>query len=353
MDKEKLKYVAYIAIPIVLLGFVYYFFIEDGSDNSNKQFDDKNKTDNLADLVENDSTYRKKSKSEIYEDLSRREKRKMQLSGKRVSDDDFFGGSLEPRNKRDEEFERYQDSIIQLNEESKKQQKLISEPKPTDSYQRTYERKVSRNSQPDHKKKSVSGGSSKSKKSGFFVKNYNREEKESEKKPVTNDGRRRRRSSSGFYNSNSQSSTSVNFISAVIHDEVQVARGSIVPVRLTESAVIDGNDVPKNTIVYGNASFSQNRIQLNINSLNINNEIIPVKMAAFDFGDANMGLAVNDKNISEKLDQTRNRASSGVNVTVPMIGSVNIGNLTRSNRSDIKIQVPAGYKILIKSIEER
>ena len=344
MDKVKLKYIALIALPIVVLGLAYYFLVDQESDNSTVS--NQKQTDDLSALLDEDTTIRK-SKSEIYKELSYKDKRKMELSGQKVSDDDFFGGSLEPRKSRDEELERMRDSIEAL----AIQQELLSEPKPQDSYQNSYNRNNAKKSS-----NRVGGGGnskkeSKSARSGFTVENFEREEKKEAKPEVKTenqeDGRRRR--NNGFYNASTSrggSSNNSDFIPAKIHESIKIRNNTVVPIRLTEEATIAGNTFPRNTIVYGLAQIGNGRVNIKITSVKSGGRVYPVTLEIYDVGDAMAGLAIKGSSTQEKAEGVKDQASSGVNVSVPVVGSINVGSISRNKVEEIPVY--AEYKVLVK-----
>ncbi|MGE9615818.1 MAG: conjugative transposon protein TraM [Solitalea-like symbiont of Acarus siro] len=71
-------------------------------------------------------------------------------------------------------------------------------------------------------------------------------------------------------------------LSAVIDETKTVSQGDIVPLRLLESTIINGQTIPANTIIYSRVAIGNARIQLQINTIVLNNQIIPVKAEIFD-----------------------------------------------------------------------
>ena len=344
LDKTNLKYIAFFAIPVVAFSLIYVFVFSDEDVIVQKE---ESSTNDLSELVDEDTVIRK-SKKEIYRELNRKNERKKELAGKVVSDNDFFGGSLEPRDNTEDEIERLKDSIARANN---RERMLLAEKKPSDSYQRSYERKSNYNS-------GGGGGSysskpKKSSKSGFKVENFEREKEPEpvvEKQATHDDGRRRRRSS-GFYNARStRGNANSEFISGKIHESIKIRNNTVVPIRLTENSTISGNTFPRNTIIYGVANISNDRIDINVESVKYGGRVYPVDMVIYDQGDAMQGIAIRNTSTQEKAEDVKNRAGGGVNLNVPMVGNINVGNLSRNRVEEIPVY--AEYKVYLKVQEQ-
>lgn len=75
-----------------------------------------------------------------------------------------------------------------------------------------------------------------------------------------------------------------DYIEAVIHDDQKnLNENSQVKLRLLENIYLNGNIIPKNTIIYAEASFSSDRIYLTTESITYQKKTYPFNAIIYDF----------------------------------------------------------------------
>jgi conjugative transposon TraM protein len=156
-----------------------------------------------------------------------------------------------------------------------------------------------------------------------------------------------------------------SLIRAVVHGSQTIKNGSLVKLRILEDVQLSNILVPKNTLVYGQATGSSSeRLNINIFSISVNNNIEEVKWAVYDL-DGNEGINVpsNGKDrkdvqtqtVQDGANEAQNAASSTIgNNQAAQTGTRLIGNLFRNKsakKNTFKVSFNSGYQIIIK-IEE-
>lgn len=108
------------------------------------------------------------------------------------------------------------------------------------------------------------------------------------------------------------------FIYAVIHGDHTIKQGERVKLRLTKPATIAGMDFPQNSYVYAFPTFQNNRVLLDINSINH----VAVSISAYDTEDSAIGLYVKGaKMVGEITDESSKDAVDDVDVGGVPLGS--------------------------------
>lgn len=147
------------------------------------------------------------------------------------------------------------------------------------------------------------------------------------------------------------------FYKAVIHGESKVVEGSIVKIRLTEDATIDGIKFKKNTMGYGSVTLTRSRVNIEVNSLGE----YELNAKVYDAKDLGSGIKYQvPENLlatgEETKDKTVSRTSSSIPTSTDGLANSAI-NLIKDggqalNRNMKKKQQDAyladQYKILIK-----
>lgn len=147
-------------------------------------------------------------------------------------------------------------------------------------------------------------------------------------------------------------------IRAVIHGEQKdITTASQVRIRLLDNVVVNGLTIPKNTMVYAKASFSSNRIHLNIESITYNNNVYPFDAMIYDL-DGFEGLYVPDNAVNDAGKETTSGAVSGAGVgitTTQRAVTSLITNTTSAIKNaasgkirETKVTLPSNYKLIIK-----
>lgn len=162
----------------------------------------------------------------------------------------------------------------------------------------------------------------------------------------------------GFYGiSNEPSDVSTqNAIEAVIHETQTFVNGAVVKMRLLNDVYINGQLIAANNFVYGIASLNNERLEVNINSIRNGHSLYPVKLEVYDL-DGLPGIYIPGSISTDAVKQSSNNAlqSVALNSLDPSLGAQaatagieTAKNLLSKKIRLIKVQVKAGYKILLK-----
>ena len=147
-------------------------------------------------------------------------------------------------------------------------------------------------------------------------------------------------------------------IRAVIHGEQKdITTASQVKIRLLDNVNVAGISIPRNTMVYAKASFTANRILLNIESIAYNDNVYPFDAQIYDV-DGFEGLYIPDNAVNDAGKETTSNTLSGegVGITTTQRALSKIITTTSSavksaasNKiRETKVTLPANYKIIIK-----
>ena len=147
-------------------------------------------------------------------------------------------------------------------------------------------------------------------------------------------------------------------IRAVIHGEQKdITTASQVKIRLLDNVNVAGISIPRNTMVYAKASFTANRILLNIESIAYNDNVYPFDAQIYDV-DGFEGLYIPDNAVNDAGKETTSNTLSGegVGITTTQRALSKIITTTSSavkgaasNKiRETKVTLPANYKLIIK-----
>lgn len=79
-------------------------------------------------------------------------------------------------------------------------------------------------------------------------------------------------------------------IPAIIDGRQKIVEGASVKMRLMDTMTVNTQIIPKGTVIYGLATISNQRLNLEIKNIGLGNAIIPVNITVFDKKDAMIGL---------------------------------------------------------------
>lgn len=163
-------------------------------------------------------------------------------------------------------------------------------------------------------------------------------------KPKPN-GRSRNLSSGG------QSATS-NLISAVIHNDQVITSGAKVKLRLTQDVVMNGVTIPRNSFVFGIATFSKTRLTIALQTIVIGNSIYPFNKTVCD-KDGMEGIYLPEniraEDASEATTDMTNEALSTVNGSGIIGAALNTGkSMFRKKSQRQTVTLKANYKLFLK-----
>lgn len=150
-------------------------------------------------------------------------------------------------------------------------------------------------------------------------------------------------------------------IRAVIHGEQKnVTESSQIKLRILDPIVIENFTIPRNTIIFGMASFSENRVNIDIENIAFENNIYPFRGRIYD-QDGFLGIYIPDNLVNDAKTEASSETvssadinfngltgivSSGANAIVNATKNVVNGSIRRT-----KVTLPANYKLIIKTDE--
>jgi conjugative transposon TraM protein len=163
----------------------------------------------------------------------------------------------------------------------------------------------------------------------------------------------------GFYGVNDidGSSTEHNAIDAVVHENQTLVSGSVVKLRLLNDIFINGQLIPKDNFIFGEASLNNERLEISIHSIRNEQNLFTVKLEVYDL-DGLPGLYIPGAISRDVVKQSAGNAlqsSLSLGSLDPSFGAQaatagieTAKNLLSKKVRLIKVQVKAGYKILLK-----
>ena len=150
-------------------------------------------------------------------------------------------------------------------------------------------------------------------------------------------------------------------IRAVIHGEQKnVTESSQIKLRILDPIVIENFTIPRNTIIFGMSSFSENRVNIDIENIAFENNIYPFRGRIYD-QDGFLGIYIPDNLVNDAKTEASSETvssadinfngltgivSSGANAIVNATKNVVNGSIRRT-----KVTLPANYKLIIKTDE--
>ncbi|HTN05142.1 conjugative transposon protein TraM [Agriterribacter sp.] len=162
----------------------------------------------------------------------------------------------------------------------------------------------------------------------------------------------------GFFGLNDEMAVVVsqNAIEAVVHENQTLVNGAVIKMRLLNDIYINGHLIGKDNFVFGTASLNNERLNVEINSIRDQNSLYPVKLEVFDM-DGLPGIYIPGAITRDVAKQSTDNAlqSVALNNLNPSIGSqaasagIETAKTLLSKKVKlVKVQVKAGYKILLK-----
>ena len=152
-------------------------------------------------------------------------------------------------------------------------------------------------------------------------------------------------------------SSSGNAIPATIPEDQTLVAGATITLRLTDSTRIGGILLPKDQLVYGVVSISNDRLLINIHSIRLDHSIYPTDLQVYDM-DGLPGIHIPGTLNREVAKQSADQGIGSLNLTTldPSIGAqaANAGIQTAKTLFSrkvklVRITVRAGYQVLLYS----
>lgn len=165
--------------------------------------------------------------------------------------------------------------------------------------------------------------------------------------------------SSPFKPINKKAETGKKSITAVIHGEQRnVTSSSLVKLRTQEPFDINGTTIPRNTIIYGKAQISSNKVNINIDQIVYNNTPYPFKGRIYDLNGSE-GLYIPDNDLNEGIKDAKGGAIEGTNVNINANNPVSlvstganaltnaVKRMASNKNKEVKVTLSANYKLII------
>ena len=162
---------------------------------------------------------------------------------------------------------------------------------------------------------------------------------------------------SGFYSLEpTESEAAQNSIEAVVHESQTLVNGAVIKMRLLNDVYISGMLIPKDYFVFGTAALDEERLKVGIANIRYNHSLFPVKLSVFDLdglegiyipGAISRDVAKQSADNSLQLMEMSSMDPS-LKAQAAAGGISAVKSLLSKKVKLIKVQVKAGYKILLK-----
>ena len=146
-------------------------------------------------------------------------------------------------------------------------------------------------------------------------------------------------------------------IPAVITKDQKVQQGTVVALTLLDSAMLNGQHIPKGHQVYGSCEISNQRIRLQIKSIGLGYAIVPVDLLVYDLKDSMEGINAPEAVFADALKEGSDNAIQGMQLMgleqnlgsqVAGAGITTAKGLFGKKMKRAKAKLKAGYQVLLK-----
>ncbi|MDF7815523.1 MULTISPECIES: conjugative transposon protein TraM [Hymenobacter] len=154
----------------------------------------------------------------------------------------------------------------------------------------------------------------------------------------------------------SSANVDANTLPAVIHESQEVVSGSLVKMRLTEPAVVNGHKLAANTFIYGTCSLSGERLSITIETLKAGGSIFPASLEVYDVDglqglhipgtitrDASKQAGADAMGAADMMTMSADPTTAAAGVAVTAVKS-----LGQKKIRLVKVRLKAGYNIMLK-----
>ena len=158
---------------------------------------------------------------------------------------------------------------------------------------------------------------------------------------------------SNFFNSKQQNSVSNSaqnqqqseqlIYASIKGDHLRLRNNSRVTLILPKETIINGQVYKKNTLIYAQATFNQNRVNLSINNINQ----VPLKIKAYDAEDGNLGLQVDRSLVAETSAEVAKDGADEIDVNGVPLGNT-IKSLFKRKQQEPKIDLLNNQRLILK-----
>jgi conjugative transposon TraM protein len=166
----------------------------------------------------------------------------------------------------------------------------------------------------------------------------------------------------GFYGLNDDNEINhSNSIEAVVDETQALVSGSVIKLRLLQNIYVHGSLIAKDQLIYGIASLNNERLKISITTLRNNDNILPVSLTAYDM-DGLEGIYIPGSINRDVSKASADEAISSLGLTSldPSIGAqaatagIQAAKTLISKKVKlIRVSVKAGYKVLLKDLNQK
>lgn len=145
-------------------------------------------------------------------------------------------------------------------------------------------------------------------------------------------------------------------VEAIVHQGQTLVDGAVMKFRLHDELFINGKVIPKGSFVFGIVSLNGERLDCEISSIRLNNQLFPVKLQVYDMdglpgvyipGAITRDVAKNSvDNAAQMLEITSLDPSLKAQATNAGLGAIK--TLLSKKVKLVKVTVKDGYKVLLK-----
>jgi hypothetical protein len=148
-----------------------------------------------------------------------------------------------------------------------------------------------------------------------------------------------------------------NAVSAIIPEKQLIVSGATIRIQLNEPVSIAGISIPADQFLYGTAVLSNERLKVQVRSIRVGNNILPVDLNVYDL-DGMEGIFVPGSISRDVSKQSIDQGMSGLGITTldPSIGAeaasagIQAAKTLISRKIKlIEVTIPSGYQVLLKN----
>lgn len=136
-------------------------------------------------------------------------------------------------------------------------------------------------------------------------------------------------------------------IRAIVHNEQVVRNNAPLRIRIVEAATVQGVEIPKNSIIWGNVSFGRDRVRVSFSNIDIGGRIIPFSKEAYG-KDGIKGIPLSEIPGAEELfNNTRDDKLSDLERRRGVVGEI-AGGLDALTDNTTEITFRDGYPFYLQ-----
>lgn len=135
----------------------------------------------------------------------------------------------------------------------------------------------------------------------------------------------------------------------------RIKQGSVVELRLLDTLVVSGQFIFPGQLVYGLASFTNQRLNLEIKNIRLGTSIVPVNLTVFDRRDGMAGINAPEALVRDAVTGGISSASGSIGITGFDLGTQLAGagidaarSLLNKKMSRLRQRLVAGYPLLLR-----